>query len=68
VFVYNPSVFVILHYMREHNGFIKEMIREEAMATCGIQHHNRGKLDANLRRKLDLQKLCEKFPTWSRGY
>jgi hypothetical protein len=36
VFVYNPSVFVILHYMREHNGFIEEMIREEAMATCGI--------------------------------
>jgi hypothetical protein len=54
--------------MREHNGFIEEMIREEAMATCGIQHHNRGKLDANLRRKLDLQNLCEKFPTWSRGY
>jgi hypothetical protein len=52
--------------MRERNGFIEEMIREEGMATGGIQHHNRGKLDANLRRKLDLQKLCEKFPTMER--
>jgi hypothetical protein len=51
VFVYNPSVFMILHYMRERNGFIEEMIREEGMAIGGIQHHNRGKLDANLRRK-----------------
>ncbi len=52
----NPSVFVILHHiMRERDGFIEK-----------IQHHNRGKLDDNLRRKLDLQKLCEKLPTMER--
>ncbi len=53
VFVYNPSVFVILHHMRERNGFTEKMIREEGMATGGIQHHNRGKLNANSRRKLE---------------
>ncbi len=43
------------------------MICEEGMATGRIQYHIRGKLNANLRRKLDLQKLCEKFPTMERG-
>ncbi len=48
----NPSVFVILHHMRERDVFIDK-----------IQHHNRGKLDDNLRRKLDLQKFCGKLAT-----
>jgi hypothetical protein len=36
----NPSVFVILHHMRDCEGFIEEMIRAEGMATGAIQHHH----------------------------
>jgi hypothetical protein len=48
--------------MRERNGFIEEMFREEALATGGIHHHNRGKLDANLRKKLDLRNFVKSSP------
>lgn len=62
----NPSLWVVLNHMVVRDGFVEQMLREEALAVGGMQHHNRGRTDDKTKKKLDLQKLCEKFPSMDR--
>ena len=62
----NPSLWVVLNHMVVRDGVVEQMLREEALAVGGMQHHNRGRTDDKTKKKLDLQKLCEKFPSMER--
>jgi hypothetical protein len=38
----NPSLWVVLIHMVVRDGFVEQMLREEALAVGGMKHHNRG--------------------------
>ncbi len=54
-----------LRALQQKRWFFEQQLREEgyANATSGMHMHNKGSLDNNTKRKLDLQSLCEWFNT-----
>jgi hypothetical protein len=38
----NPSLRVVFNHMVVRDGFVEQMLREEALAVGGMKHHNRG--------------------------